>query len=377
MQRKLLIIIDEMERGGSQKQILDTARHIDSSVFSVSVVYFRKHSSYVDELRQLGVEVTHIPKRRRVDIPFFIQLCSYLRKNRFDLVHAFSFSGEMWGWLANLFSGNARFVSTVHSVYEWYSPLQWMIKRWVTQGSAALVANSQAGADYAALRMGIRRNTVDVVPNGIELPARVEQAQESEADDEKESTPRTPRMLFVGRLVDHKNLPCLLRAFSLVARQHEQVELDLVGDGPLRQSLEQQVKALGIGGRVNFWGEQNDVTPWLRNADLFVISSHREGLSNAVMEAMSVGLPVLASNVGGNPELVTHEKTGMLFPADDHETLASMALELLHDEQKRRTLAAGALAAARRFHDPARMVSDMERIYERCLVEETAFVFRR
>lgn len=373
MQRKLLIIIDEMEVGGSQKQILDTARHIDSSMFSVSVVYFRNGSPYVDELRRLGVEVTHIPKRRSIDPVFFFRLCRHLRKNDFDLIHAFSFSGEAWGWLANLVSGNLRFVSTVHSVYEWYSPLQWWVKRWVVLGSAALVANSQAGADYAALRMGIRRNTVDVVPNGIALPNLDEPTEEASVHGD----PGARRVLFLGRLVTHKNIDCLLRAFAIVKARAAGTQLDIVGDGPLRDTLAKRSVELGIDDCVHFYGERADVLAFLKRSDIFAITSYREGLSNAVMEAMSVGLPVVASNVGGNPELVTHDRSGMLFPSDDHETLAAMLVELLEDPAKLKRLADNAYKAAQRFHDPRHMVGEMERIYERSLVEQNVFVVRR
>lgn len=373
MPKRLLIIIDEMEIGGSQRNIVDMARHIDTSAFSVSLVFFRKSSPYVDELNRAGVEVTHIPKRGRLDLLFFIELCRFVRRNDFDIIHAFSFSGELWGWLANLLAGNARFVSTVHSVYEWYSPFQWLIKRWIMLGSAAIVANSQAGADYAAFRTGIRRSKLDVVQNGVLLPER-----ESGGSFEKtHGNDGTQRLLFVGRLVDHKNLACLLRAFEIVAGKVPEAQLDIIGDGPLRQRHEKQAQELGIEGRVSFHGEQGDIVPYLASSSIFVMTSRREGLSNAIMEAMCAGLPVVASNVGGNPELVTHEASGLLFPPDDHETLAAMLQELLTDTAKRQLLAENARAAARHFNDPRRMTADMERIYARCLLESCAYAVRR
>jgi len=370
MPKRLLIIIDEMEVGGSQRNIVDMARSMDSSSFSLSLVYFRTTSPYVDELRQLGVDVTYIPKRWKLDPVFFIRLCKYVRKNDFDIIHAFSFSGELWGWLANSVAGNARFVSTVHSVYEWYSPLQWAIKRWIALGSAAVVANSQAGADYAANRAGIRRERIDVVRNGIVLP-------ELDATKVKDRDGGALRLLFVGRLVAHKNLECLLRAFSRVVERLPHTNLDVVGDGPLRTALEAQVQQLGIVNRVHFHGERNDVVSFLANSDIFVIASHREGLSNAVMEAMGAGLPVVASNVGGNPELVVHECTGMLFPPDDHESLAQMLLELLENSEKRQRLAKESRDVARRFNDPRRMTAELEGIYERCIFETDTDVIRR
>lgn len=371
MPKRLLIIIDEMEIGGSQRNIVDMARNINASAFSVSLVFFRNSSPYVDDLRKAGVEVTHIQKRWKVDPMFFLRLCLFIRRGNFDIIHAFSFSGELWGWLANMLTGNATFISTVHSVYEWYSSLQWTIKRWVTLDSAAVIANSQAGADYAALRTGIRRSTISVVQNGIQLPAPTTKTDAGETEQCQR------RLLFVGRLVAHKNLGCLLQAFRLVVEKAPATCLDIVGDGPLRQSLEEHARQLEIDDRVIFHGEQSDVAPFLNDGGIFVMTSHREGLSNAIMEAMCLGLPVVASNVGGNPELVVHGHTGMLFPPDDHETLADTLLELLNDAGKCRSLSQNARAAAQRFHDPRRMTAEWEHIYERCLQEPDACAVRR
>lgn len=373
MPKRLLIITDEMEVGGTQRQIVELARHIDRNAFEVSLAYFRSRSPYVDELEAAGVEVTCIPKRHRLDPMFFLRLCRFIREGEFDLIHGFSFAGEAWGWLANVIAGHARFIGSVRSVYEWYSPMQWAIKRWITLNSAALVANSQAGADHAARKMGIRRQMVSVVRNSIGLPS----LGDSYAPSAHGPGGQVRRIVFIGRLVDHKNVECLLRAFALVSGKSSDVELDLVGDGPRRSQLEALVNTAHAADRVIFHGEHADVGPFLERGDIYVLTSWREGLCNALMEAMSFGLPVIATNVGGNCELVTHGESGMLFPSDDHETLAAMILELLGDREKRARLGKNAREAMQRFHDPRKMTAEMERIYERCLLDEKAYVMGR
>jgi glycosyltransferase involved in cell wall biosynthesis len=368
MPRKLLIITDEMEVGGTQRQIVELARHLDPNAYDVSLVYFRNRSTYVDDLREAGVNVTCIPKRWKVDPLFLYRLMRYLRQGEFDLVHAFSFSGELWGWLANSIAGHARFIGSVRSIYEWYSPLQWRIKRWITLDSAALVANSRAGADYAASRMSVGSSSVQVVHNGMRFPQSVDEVRQQRAA----RTDGDLRVLFVGRLVDHKNLPCLVRAFKIVVATLPHARLDIVGDGPDRTAMEAHAASLGVAARVAFHGEQTNVSPYLMAADVFVCSSHREGSSNAIMEAMGAGLPVIASHVGGNPELVIHEETGLLFPPDDHESLAAMLIELARDPARRRALGEAGLARVRRHHDPGHMAEELERIYERCLLEPGA-----
>lgn len=372
MPRKLLIVTDEMEVGGTQRQIVELARHLDPEAYEISLVYFRKRSTYVDDLRAAGVRVTCIPKRGKLDPLFLYRLTRYLRQGEFDLVHAFSFSGELWGWLANRIAGRARFISSVRSIYEWYSPLQWRIKRRIALGSAALVANSRAGADHAAASMGIPGSSVQVVHNGMRFRQSLDEVRRqrvARADGDL-------RVLFIGRLVDHKNVPCLLRAFEIVVATLPHARLDIVGDGPDRPALEAHAARLGVAARVAFHGEQTNVSPYFAAADVFVCSSHREGLSNAIMEAMGAGLPVIASHVGGNPELVIHEETGLLFPPDDHESLAAMLIDLARDPAHRRALGEAGNARVRRHHDPGRMAEELARIYERCLLEPGACAAR-
>lgn len=374
MPKKLLIVTDEMEVGGTQRQIVELGRSIDRSAFDISVVYFRSGSRHVDELRELGIDVFRIPRRGKLDLLFFFELCQHIRRHDYDVIHAFSFSGELWSWLANSVAGSARFVGSIRSVYEWYSPWQWAVKGLITRNSAALVANSRAGAEHAALHMGLRRQTVDVVHNCIRLPP--EHVLDRTNADSGE-TEKGIRVLFVGRLVKHKNIECLLHAFLIVLRAIPDAKLEIVGDGPQRSAIEGLIVELDLGGHVTLFGEQTDVPRFLRECDVFVSTSYREGLSNAIMEAMSYGRPVVASNVGGNSELIEHDRSGMLFPADDHESLAAMLIELNRNPEKRAELGINARNAMTRCHDARRMAAEMERIYERCLVEDKAFVLGR
>lgn len=373
MRRRLLIIIDELELGGTQSQIVELVRHIDHSRFDTSVAYFRNDSSCVEALQRAGAEVHRIDKRGKLDPVFFWRLCRFIRNGDFDLVHAFSFSAEFWSWLANGIAGHARFISSARSTYDWYTPMQWTVKRWVTQGSAAVIANSKAGAECAAMNMGLRCNRVHVVHNGIHLSPELADI----ASRRPERAADTHRVLFLGRLVEHKNVPCLLRGFARVAAERKNVVLDIVGDGPARAALEREAAACGLAQRAVFHGEQDAVLPFLAQADMLVCTSYREGLSNAIMEAMCAGLPVIASNVGGNSELVRHGETGLLFPSDDDESLAAAMIELLDSPETRQAMGREGHTHMRRHHDPRRMASEIEQIYERCLLSEGACTVER
>lgn len=376
MRRRILIVSDEMEVGGTQRQIVELARSLKGSQFDVSVAYFRNPSRLIEELHEAGIPVTAIGKRHRVDPVFFYRLCRFVRKGDFDLIHAFSFSGELWSWLANAISGRARFVGSIRGVYRWYRPWQWWIKRWITRHSFAVIANSQAGAEYAALQMAIRRSSIDVVYNSVPS-AKSPDSHQEESIEVGLGSAMTQRILFVGRLDQVKNLPCLFRAVRRLIKRMPQIRVDIVGDGPERKHLQNMCAQLGLVGFVNFHGVCKELSNFHKKADVFVLPSFSEGFSNALVEAMHARCAVVASNTGGNAELIEHERTGMLFPSDDDEVLADMLRELLTDDALRQRFGRSARESVRQFADTRRMRNAMIEIYERCLVEQSHWLVER
>lgn len=194
--------------------------------------------------------------------------------------------------------------------------------RRVWRKAAAVVANSNGLRDLASgFDAGV---SIRVIPNGVDLDAFKALQRDW----------RKPRLLFVGRVVYQKGLDLLLEALSELG--HLEWQIDLVGDGPRRQRLEDQAAQLGIGDRVHFhgWQPRSDLPAFYRQATLFVYPSRHEGMPNAVLEAMASGLPVVATRIPGNEELVDEGKTGLLVPTEDHAALRA-ALESLVSDAKR------------------------------------------
>lgn len=360
---RLLLVTDEMEVGGTQRQLVYLAKALDRAAFAPELVYFRNASFLVDEVQAAGVPVRELPKKRRVDARFFRALRGTLRSGGYDVVHCASFTAELWTALARGGARRPAMVSTVRGTYEWYSSAQWWLKKRVSQASCRVVANSRAGARYASRRMGLPDSAIDVVYNGIDLPP-IDTV--SPARSRLELSSAGALVLFVGRLVDHKNLPSLLRAAARLRDLEGSFQVAIVGDGPLRGELQSLSSRLGVEGVVRWLGARDDARALMAEADLLVLSSHREGLSNAILEAMAAGRAVVASDVGGNPELVVHGHTGLLYPSDDDAALAAAIRELLSNPERRRRMGeAGRARVEERFTLPS-MVSQMERIYREC-----------
>lgn len=361
---KVLLLTDEMEVGGTQRQIVHVARTLDRSRFEPTVLYFRNESFFVDELKAAGVPVVRIEKKGRFDPAFVARLRNHLVRSRYDVVHCFSFSGELWGAVARRLvppSMRPALVSSIRGTYEWYNAAQWRIKRWVSTQSSCVVANSRAGAAYACERMGRPEWAVDVVYNGVQCEPPCEDA----ARELRRllSPAGEPLILFVGRLVVHKDVPTLVRAFQALLARGIGARLCVAGDGPLRAELESLVRALHLEAQVALLGERHDVANLIAASDFLVLPSLREGLSNVILEAMIGGRPVIASCTGGNVELVEQGRTGLLFEVGSEAQLAEAMSRLATDAGLRGSLGTAARAVAEARYSVPAMVQSLERHY--------------
>lgn len=362
---RVLIVTDEMEVGGSQRQIVNLALGLDTQQHDVTVAYFRQRSFFVDELQRAGLRVVQVPKRRKVDTGFVRALVSELRSGHYDIVHAFAFSAEFWTALscaALPLRDRPQLITSIRGTYDWYGAMQWRAKRWVTRRSSRVVANSRMGADFAAQRMGLPPANFDVIYNGVAVEPVAAGTRES-MRAQWQVSPQQTLVLFVGRLVEIKDVATLLRAAARLLDGTQSLRYLVCGDGPLRGSLEQQAQSQGLGAVMAFTGERRDVAALIEAADILVLPSLQEGLSNVILEAMRGGRPVLATRTGGNVELVEDGQTGFLFEVGDDQALAGKLEQLAGDEDLRERLGqAGAARATEQFGMQA-MVGAFARLY--------------
>jgi glycosyltransferase involved in cell wall biosynthesis len=370
--RKLLVVSDEMEVGGSQRQITYLLGGLDRRQWQAELVFFRKESFLVRDLRAQGIVVHHVPKRGRLDLRFVLAYAALLRRERYDLVHAFSLTAELWtlvaGWLAR---HRPPLVASIRGLYLDESERFWRIKRFILSRSAAVIANARAGAVAAAKRAGVPVASIDVVPNGMVPPEPLPPGQRDILRQAIGAPPQRPFALFVGRLVKEKNLACLMRALARIPAD-QRPWVALAGNGPLRGDIDAMREAAGLDADVRFLGERKDTAALMQSADFLVLPSSYEGMSNVLMEAMAAGCPVIASEVGGNPELVEDGVTGLLFPSDDADALAQCLQTMGSDHALRQRLSQQAAQVARQRYSVEQLVRSTTRVYERCLDARTA-----
>ena len=362
---RVLLLTDEMEVGGTQRQIVHIASQLDRSRFEPTVLFFRNPSFFVGELERAGVRVIQIEKHGRLDFGFVRRLVAALRDGRYDVVQCFAFSGELWGAVARRLLPRAQrpvLITSVRGVYEWYSGLHWRIKRWASGQSERVIANSRMGAEYACERMGLPPGAIRVTYNGVQAAAPAAgRAQFLRA--ELGVPPDGLLVLFVGRLVVHKDVPTLLRAVARLQARLPQLRLALAGDGPLQEDIAREVAALSLQPVVRLLGQRDDVTDLIAASDVMVLPSLREGLSNVILEGMMGGKPVVASRAGGNIELIEHDRGGWLFDIGDDAALAQALERLAVDAPLRARLGEGARQRAQAEFSIPSMVRAYERHY--------------
>ncbi len=367
--RRLLVVSDEMEVGGSQRQISYLLAGLDRSRWQPELLFFRNASFLVDELRAQGITVHHLPKRSRFDPRFVWRYAQLLRQGRYDLVHAFSMTAELWTAVARLLVRNAPVqVSSVRNLYLTRSSLFWNLKRFCVWRSAAVISNAQLAADDTARQIGVAAQRFDVIPNGIVPTPPISASERAEVRRSLGLPEGRVLGLFVGRLVHQKNLPCLVRALARLPPA-QRPWIAVAGQGPLLHDLQQLRETAGVRADMRFLGERSDARTLMKAADFLVLPSWHEGLSNVLMEAMSAGCPVLASRVGGTPEIVEDDVGGLLFDSDDDEALAAHLRRITADTTLRARLSEAAAARMRSRYSIARMVDATVAVYDRCLRE--------
>jgi glycosyltransferase involved in cell wall biosynthesis len=333
--------------GGAERLLVTTARRRDRALVAVRVLYLLPHKgALVGELEAEGVPVACLGYAEAVNPRWLTALRRSLIEDPVDIVHAHN---PVMAVGARIVARSLprplrpRVVVTDHNVWHGYMP----VSRWADGLTSRLDAArlTVSEAVRASLPMPIQRRS-QVVLQGIE----VEQvrAQRTERTAMRAELGIDPDALVVGTVANlraQKAYPDLLVAALEVVERLPHVRFVAVGQGPLHAEVHALHARLGLGDRLLLLGHRPDAVRVMAACDVFVLASLYEGLGVAVMEALALGLPVVATAVGGVPEVVQHGREGLLVPPGRPHTLASALMSLLTDAERRRRMSE---AAARR-----------------------------
>lgn len=356
---RLLWLVDSLGVGGAEALSVPFARTLDRSKHELTVAAIHGAEGLnAERLREAGVEVVDLKAKNLRDLAAIRRLFALLREKKIDLIHAHLTYSAIWSALATRLIGVPSVVSLHVSVEATRSLRPSARHRFLTTVRDGLMKNvanrwsSRVVMVSAALRdayveSGLHRDKVRVVHNGIEVERFRHPRDETRArlDAEFSIEPGSPLVAMVSVLRPGKGVEVLIDA---IARVPDATFL-IIGDGPMREEWTARAASHGVAGRIRWAGFRSDVDRILAGCDLFVHPSLDDAFPTVLLEAMAAGLPVVASRVGGIPEIVTPGATGELVPPGDPERLAATISRLLADRALLAEMSQNASAGADRF----------------------------
>ena len=319
------MMTNTLEVGGSERQFVTLVEGLRGGMFEVKPACLRRVGGLVPLLGEIpefspGGSLFRVQSHRAR-----LAIASYLRQNRCVVAHAFDFYTNLMMVPAARIAGTPVVLGSHRQLGDLLTRGQFWAQLTAFRMCDRVLCNSRAAADRLR-KAGLSERKLEVIPNGL---------QELSFEQCTPAIPRLPGVLRIGmiaRMNDPvKDHPAFLRAAARVARELSAVEFLLVGDGPLRPGLEAMAADLAIAEKVNFVGESHNIPAILASMDVSVLTSSSESLSNVIMESMAAGVPVVATDAGGNPELVRDGETGMSVPSGDEDRVVDVLLRLARD----------------------------------------------
>jgi len=363
------LLVNDLRMGGAERQLVELAKGLDKARFRVLVVTLYSGQPLEKELRDAdGVTLISLERSGKYDFRTVLRLASLLRRERVDIVQPFLTPATFFGLAAALLARTPVKIATERCGLRLNTHLGNRAYRFaedrLTRFADAVVPNSEAGREYVLSR-GIPDRNVRVVYNGVS-PDRADVAP-GEAEAVREALGVGPEGKLAGivaSLQPAKDHETFLQAAAIVRRSLPDARFAIVGDGPLRDALEQRSRELGLDSCTTFAGPQLRVAPYIAAFDVAVLSScDHEGCSNFLLEAMALGRPLVATDIGGNRELFTSGGAGFLVPAGEPDAMAAAIVGVLQHAEAAARMSRESLATFSARFTLGGMVRAYEELY--------------
>ena len=319
---KVLQIIPMFKLAGAETMCENLCYALSSQGCNViAISLYTEHTPITDRLERAGIRVEYLEKKKGFDFSTIVKLYRLIKKEKPEVVHTHIYAAR-YALPVAVFCGIPSKIHTVHNVAQQeQAKAGKIVNKFLFRHCGVVpVALSEEVKKTVEVVYGIPEQKIPVVFNGIDLS----KCQVKEDYTKKKEF----KIIHIGRFMDVKNHGLILRSFAQFVKQHPDAKLQLLGEGVLREEMEQLAKSLQIESSVEFAGLQSNVYPWLHNADVFILPSKFEGMPMTLIEAMGTGLPIIASAVGGVPDMLTDGKDALLIRPESAELCK--ALEKLY-----------------------------------------------
>tara|TARA_R110002110_G_scaffold415858_2_gene658598 strand:- start:37294 stop:38436 length:1143 start_codon:yes stop_codon:yes gene_type:complete len=335
---KVLHIIYQLSTGGLENGLVNLINHLPSDQFDHAILSLSYSTNFKNRIIHPNCEIIDLNKEPGPLLLYFRKILNIIKAVKPDIVHTRNLSAlecQIVAWFAGVpvrvHSEHGREPNDVDGD----NKKNQLIRKVASPFVQKYIALSKELEGYLIEKISISPDRVVQIYNGVD-------SLKFSSKDKTQSAPFKPEqshpinIIAVGRLQAVKNFQSLIEAaLHLIQTGCDNFQIQIIGDGAEKENLQQQAKRLGVDEYINFLGNRNDVAELLLESDIFVLPSVIEGVSNTILEAMSCGLPIVASNVGGNPELVIDQRTGFLFESKNSVALAQALGKYFLDENMR------------------------------------------
>src|SRR6476469_9278003 len=370
MRKKILYTIDTLDFGGAEKSTIDIVTRLSPEFEPVVVIFYEKNTLQ-PLLEEKGIRVIHINLKKKYEfikaISIFKEIC---RNEKPDLIVATLFRSEIISRIVSKQLGIPNigtFISDTYSsaALNKFSKSQllkikafFLLNRFTAKFCTRFISNANSIKYTNAKALNIHPKKVDVVHRGRDVSTFMESASTNDG---------CLKLLNVGRLTVAKGQEDLVSAFAEFHKKNPFTKLDIAGEGPRRPFLEKLIVDLGLQNKVRLLGSVANIPKLLSEYDLFVFSSHYEGFSGALVEAMLAGIPIVASDISMNKEAVEHLKTGYLYKVKSVASLIEALQYETNNYSIMKEMSKEAKTVAQRLYDLNKIVKEHERIYNNCI----------
>jgi L-malate glycosyltransferase len=367
---KVLTLLTSFEIGGTERQVTNVALRLDAARFDLHLACLRNIGELKQELDGLSIPRPVFDIGRLYSFRTFLEACRlarYIRTNSIQVVHAYGLYPNIFAVPVARFAGARIVIASIRDRGDILKPWQRWLQKLTCRFADCVLVNAEA-VRKTLIDQGYDPSNMVVIRNGIAPLKMASPGKNSGIREELELPASAPLIMVFSRLNRMKGLEYFLDAANRAAAQLPEVRFVIVGDGAIKHELQNRAVRLGLADKVVFAGFRADVPRLLSEASLSVLPSLSEGLSNALLESMAAGVPVVATTAGGNPEIIEDGVSGLLVPPRDSAELATVMIRVLKNPALASSLGKAGKSRVVEVFSMERSVREIELLYQR-LVE--------
>jgi len=373
---KIAFVIDSITTpfAGTEKQLLALINGLDKSRFKCHLCCLRNSEWLINQSFSIPVEILSIPGIARIrTLSGIRRYIKYLKQNRFDIIHAHYFDSVLLTAIATRFAKPVKLVTSRRGFIDSEHPqkIKQVILRSLKNYYDSIICNSQALAEFTIKNESVSPEKVKIIHNGTDIEKFTDVKNRPDALENLNIPESGFLVISISNLRPVKNIPILIKAAKQLVPQYPELQFVVIGEGDQRPYLEKLVKSYNLSHNFHLVGKISNPAPILARADIGVLTSKSESLSNTLIEYSLSGLPVVASDVGGNREIIEDGISGFLFESDNIDQLTEKINSLIENKNLRDRFGATGRETALNKFPLERCLKEYQSFYEKLVSQPT------